>query len=122
MDDEAAIAPAAALFRALGDPARLLIVQHLFRGPHRVRDLTDHLGLAQSTVSAHVACLRECGLVDAAPDGRSTRYSLSQPERLTALLGATEDLLAVTGAAVTLCRHLRGAHVPDTAGDDEAAR
>lgn len=114
--DDTVVAPAAALLRALGDPTRLLIVEHLFRGPHRVRDLTDHLGLAQSTVSAHVACLRECGLVAAAPDGRSTRYSLAHPDRLTALLAATEHLLVATGDAVTLCRHLH-----DEGRDEEAA-
>ncbi|AEI13510.1 ArsR/SmtB family transcription factor [Cellulomonas gilvus] len=114
-DDELGVAAAATLYRALGDPTRRLIVQHLFNGPHRVRDLTDHLGLAQSTVSAHVACLRECGLVDAEPQGRATRYSLSEPERLTELLRATEGLLAATGAAVTLCRHLRADDAGSTA-------
>ena len=54
---------AAALFRGLADPARLAIVQHLALGEHRVVDLTAHLGLAQSTVSGHLACLRDCGLV-----------------------------------------------------------
>jgi DNA-binding transcriptional ArsR family regulator len=122
--DDTIVAPAAALLRALGDPTRLLIVEHLFRGPHRVRDLTDHLGLAQSTVSAHVACLRECGLVAAAPDGRSTRYSLSHPDELTALLAATEHLLVATGDAATLCPHLDDEQHDDQHGDqhDEAAR
>lgn len=54
------MAPAAALFRSLGDPTRLAILGHLQLGEHRVRDLTAHLGLAQSTVSAHLACLRDC--------------------------------------------------------------
>ena len=43
---------AVCLFRSLADPARLQIVRHLALGEHRVVDLTDHLGLAQSTVSA----------------------------------------------------------------------
>jgi hypothetical protein len=52
--------PAAALFRSLADPARLAIVRHLAAGPARVVDLTGEPGLAQSTVSAHLACLRDC--------------------------------------------------------------
>ena len=59
--------PAAALFRALGDPARLAIVHRLAVGPARVVDLTRALGLAQSTVSGHLACLRDCGLAAARP-------------------------------------------------------
>ena len=55
--------PAAALFHSLSDPTRLAIVQRLASGEVRVRDLTSELGLAQSTVSGHVACLRGCGLV-----------------------------------------------------------
>jgi ArsR family transcriptional regulator, cadmium/lead-responsive transcriptional repressor len=55
------LAPAAALFRSLGDPNRLAIVRRLAVGPTRVTDLVEALGLAQSTVSKHLACLRECG-------------------------------------------------------------
>jgi len=53
---------AVCLFRGLADPARLAIVRHLALGEHRVVDLVAHLGLAQSTVSGHLACLRDCGL------------------------------------------------------------
>ncbi|SDR84721.1 regulatory protein, arsR family [Paraoerskovia marina] len=93
----------AALFRALGEPARLTIVRHLFTGEHRVRDLTDHLGLAQSTVSAHLSCLRECGLVVVRAEGRSSLYRLADPAGLRGLLAAAEDALATTGAAVARC-------------------
>lgn len=55
---EADLPPAVFLFRGLADPARLAIVRHLALGEHRVVDLTARLGLAQSTVSGHLACLR----------------------------------------------------------------
>lgn len=90
------------MFRSLGDPTRLAIVQHLALGEHRVVDLTGHLGLAQSTVSAHLACLRDCGLVKSRPQGRASMFSLAHPELLT-LLSAAEKLLAATGDAVVLC-------------------
>jgi DNA-binding transcriptional ArsR family regulator len=67
-----------------------------------VVDLTRELQLAQSTVSAHLACLRDCGLVDYRAQGRQSFYSIKQPEILR-LLGAAEDLLAATGEAVLLC-------------------
>ena len=100
--DEAALETASLLFKALGDPTRLAILAHLSLGDHRVVDLTNHLGLSQSTVSAHLACLRGCGLITSRNVGRSTVHSLAYPEIMTFLRGA-EDLLALTGDAVTFC-------------------
>jgi ArsR family transcriptional regulator, cadmium/lead-responsive transcriptional repressor len=96
------LAPAAALFRSLGDPARLMIVRRLAAGPARVTDLTAGLGLAQSTVSKHLACLRDCGLVASEPVGRSSLFRLAQPA-LAEMLAAAEIVLAATGSAVALC-------------------
>ena len=93
---------AVVLFRSLGDPARLAIVRRLAQGEARVVDLTRALGLAQSTVSKHVACLRDCGLVDFRVQGRQSFYSLTRPE-LIDLLRSAELLLAETGEAVALC-------------------
>jgi ArsR family transcriptional regulator, cadmium/lead-responsive transcriptional repressor len=102
-DARAGLAPAAALFHSLADPARLAIVQHLAaHGQARVVDLTAALGLAQSTVSKHLACLRECGLVAVRPVGRASVYRLAQPA-LADLLAAAETVLAATGNAVALC-------------------
>lgn len=98
--DEAA---AVCLFRSLADPARLAILRHLELGEHRVVDLTAHLGLAQSTTSAHLACLRDCGLVASRTVGRSSMYSLAVGSELTQLLRAAERLLVATGDAVTEC-------------------
>lgn len=91
------------LFRSLADPARLTILRHLALGEHRVVDVTNHLGLAQSTTSAHLVCLRDCGLVSVRTVGRASVYSLAVGEDLMALLIAAERLLAATGDAVTLC-------------------
>jgi ArsR family transcriptional regulator, cadmium/lead-responsive transcriptional repressor len=96
------LSAAVALFRSLGDPNRLAIVHELARGEQRVADLTSTLGLAQSTVSAHVACLRGCGLVEGRPVGRQMLYRLTRPELLT-MLCATEALLAATGNSINLC-------------------
>ncbi|MBC3194347.1 winged helix-turn-helix transcriptional regulator [Pseudonocardia sp. C8] len=98
----ASLDPAVALFHSLSDATRLAIVQRLAGGEARVVDLIAELGLAQSTVSAHVACLRDCGLVRGRPQGRQVFYSLTRPE-LMDLLAAAETLLAATGNAVALC-------------------
>src|SRR6266571_4650290 len=87
-----ALRPAAALFRSLGDPARLAILLRLAEGEARVVDLTGELGLAQSTVSKHLSCLRDCGLVAMRPVGRASVYTLAQLA-LPQLLAAAEDVL-----------------------------
>ncbi|MBQ1076121.1 winged helix-turn-helix transcriptional regulator [Micromonospora sp. C31] len=95
-------AAAVALFRSLGDPTRLAILRRIATGEARVVDLTGELGLAQSTVSKHLACLRGCGLVDYRVEGRQSFYALTRPELLD-LLRAAEQVLAATGEAVALC-------------------
>ncbi|MDI9938870.1 metalloregulator ArsR/SmtB family transcription factor [Rhodococcus sp. IEGM 1351] len=93
---------AVALFHSLSDGTRLAIVRRLADGEARVADLVGELGMAQSTVSAHMACLRDCGLVQGRPQGRQVFYSLTRPELLD-LLASAETLLAATGNAVALC-------------------
>ena len=103
VDEAGALSAAACVFRSLGDPTRLAILRHLALGEHRVVELTAHLGLAQSTVSAHLACLRDCGLVTSRPQGRASMWSLATAPELLDVLAAAERLLAATGDAVVLC-------------------
>lgn len=98
-----AASAAACLLNGFGERSRVAIVQHLLSGEHRVVDLTEHLGLAQSTVSKHLSCLFDCGIVQVRTEGRASVYSLAHPEATLRLLGAAEELLALTGDAVTLC-------------------
>ncbi|WP_454855582.1 ArsR/SmtB family transcription factor [Promicromonospora soli] len=102
-DEAAAMEVAACLFHGFSDPSRLAILRHLALGEHRVVDLTGHLGLAQSTVSKHLACLRDCGLVESRPEGRASMFSLTHPEATLAVLESAERLLSLTGDAVALC-------------------
>lgn len=94
---------AACLFNGMSDPSRVAILRHLLLGEHNVAELTAHLGLAQSTVSAHLACLRDCGLVDSRPVGRASVFSLAHPDAVLKVFAAAEELLALTGEAVVLC-------------------
>jgi ArsR family transcriptional regulator, cadmium/lead-responsive transcriptional repressor len=103
LDETAALSVAACLFNGFSDASRLAIVRHLALGEHRVVDLTEHLGLAQSTVSKHLACLRDCGLVESRPVGRASMFTLTHPDATLDLLTAAERLLALTGDAVALC-------------------
>ena len=110
-DRQAALTAAACLFHGFSDRSRLVILQHLLLGEHRVVELTEHLGLAQSTVSKHLACLKDCGLVTSRPEGRASVFSVTHPKATTDLLSAAERLLDLTGFAVALCpTHGASAH------------
>ena len=102
----------AKLFRGLGDGTRLAILQMLSSGECRVTDLVTELGSSQSNISAHLACLKGCGLVADRPEGRAVFYKIAS-DRVFPLLEAAEWLLADVGQEVDLCP----VHAP--AGDGE---
>lgn len=103
LNEAAASRAAACLFRGMGDASRVAILRHLLLGEHNVTELVAHLGLAQSTVSKHLACLRDCGLVESRPLGRASVFSLTHPAAVLKVFAAAEELLAATGDAVALC-------------------
>ncbi|HST16241.1 MAG TPA: metalloregulator ArsR/SmtB family transcription factor [Gaiellaceae bacterium] len=77
LDDEEALATAE-LFSALGDPARVRIVNLLARSgePVCACELYEPLGLAQPTVSHHLKKLVEAGLLDREQRGKWAYFSL----------------------------------------------
>jgi ArsR family transcriptional regulator len=91
VSDEAAEATAA-IFRALGDPARVRIVNTLATSgePVCICHLTEPLGLSQPTVSHHMKRLLDCGLVEREQRGRWAYFSLV-PEAV-ATLASLADL------------------------------
>ncbi len=68
-----------AIFRVLGDPARLRLLRALSADRFNVSELTGILGLAQSGVSRHLGLLKEAGLVTEDRDGVYVYYRLSKP-------------------------------------------
>lgn len=78
-------AAVARLGHALSDPTRAGILLALRDGARYPADLADELGASRQTVSNHLACLRGCGLVVATPEGRRSRYRLSDPHLAAAL-------------------------------------
>ncbi|MBO3144071.1 ArsR/SmtB family transcription factor [Dermatophilus congolensis] len=86
------------IFRSFADRTRLTIIRRLLLGEQRVVELVNHLGLAQSTVSAHIACMRQSCLLHIRHEGRSTYYSLAAPELTRSLLHAAESLIDSLGA------------------------
>jgi len=69
----------AQLLKALANEARLKIVDRLAKGECSVGELTEVIGLDQSTVSKHLSLLRAHGIVRDRRDGNIVYYELLTP-------------------------------------------
>jgi len=69
----------ARIMKALAHPTRLFLVEELSRGEQCVGDLTRLVGADVSTVSKHLAILRNVGLVDDVKQGAMVFYRLRVP-------------------------------------------
>jgi DNA-binding transcriptional ArsR family regulator len=93
-----------ALFRGFADRNRLRIIEQLaIGGEQRVVDVVRATGLAQPNVSAHLACLWACGLVERERRGREVHYRLT--DGVTELLDAADAILDRTGERVDTCKN-----------------
>lgn len=85
----------ARLFKALGDPARVRIVNSLATSdePVCICDLVEPLGLSQPTVSHHMKKLADAGLVEREQRGKWAYFSLKR--EAVEKLAAVADLRGV---------------------------
>ena len=97
------------IFKALGSETRLKIIKTLMIKEHNVTDLTKISGKDQTTVSRHLANLREAKLITQRKIGRSVIYTISnskimdwltlaiqtkdKPEEITLLRNKIKDFL-----------------------------
>ncbi|MCZ7625256.1 MAG: metalloregulator ArsR/SmtB family transcription factor [Candidatus Methylomirabilis sp.] len=85
----------AKFFRGLGDPTRLKILEILLNGEQSVSDLVRLLGIQQGRVSNHLACLKWCGYVATATNGRYTLYRIADT-RVKRILQLSREMVAKT--------------------------
>jgi DNA-binding transcriptional ArsR family regulator len=90
------------LGRAMADPTRSRILLALLEQPGYPAQLARDLELSRTNVSNHLACLRGCGIVVAEPEGRQTRYEISDPHLTAALVALVDVTLAVDANAPCL--------------------
>ena len=82
----------AKIFKALGHPSRLLMAEALTHGPLCVCDLQKIVGADMSTISRHLAVLKNADIVSDEKKGLNVYYSL----KLTCL----SQFLSCTSAAL----------------------
>jgi len=86
----------AAVFKALGNSNRLVIVDAVADGERCVADLTARLGLDMSTVSNHLTVLKNVGILKAERRGTQIFYSLRKPCLLN-IFCCIDDFQAASG-------------------------
>ena len=96
------VALKAKLFCGFSNPSRLAILEALRTGSLTVSEIIEGTGLSQSNVSNHLGCLRDCGLVTSAQQGRYVNYQLSDP-RVAEILSMADELLADVAKGVYEC-------------------
>lgn len=69
----------AAVFKALGHPTRLLILERLKEREHCVRELQELAGSDMSTISRHLAVLKNAGIIGSEKEGNWIHYRLLYP-------------------------------------------
>lgn len=69
----------AELFRTLGNPVRIRILEVLRDGEATVGDIAEQVGVSGSTLSQHLATLRRADVVASRRDGSSLHYGVVDP-------------------------------------------
>ena len=83
----------AELFRTLGHPVRIRVLELLEHGPRPVRELLAEIDVEASNLSQQLAILRRAGLVTSSRDGAVVMYTLSSGE-VAELLRVARHILA----------------------------
>lgn len=82
-------------FAALGDPARLAILEHLGDGTRCLCEMQDDLGMAPNLLSYHMRILREAGFVSGVRRGRRVDYRIER----NGFVSLSDDLDRLAGTA-----------------------
>lgn len=91
----------ARFFHGLADPSRLAILDTLRAGERTAGEVALAAGLSPSNASRHLACLRDCGLVESRTEWRSVHYRLA--DGVDTLLVTTEAFIAGVAERITAC-------------------
>ena len=69
----------AEVFKAMGHPIRLGIIEFLQNGEKCVCEIVEHVGTEMPNVSKHLSILKKTGIVSDHRDGLKIMYSLTMP-------------------------------------------
>ena len=101
-------------FKALGHPVRLAIIRLIVQGSWEgtpAGEIQESLGIPASTLSHHLACLGQTGLVQVEREGTTLRYRADFPA-LRALVGYLWEDCCKGGMPQTSCATKVGCCAP----------
>ena len=104
----------AELFRVLGHPARVRILELLRDGERGVGDLQAALELDSSGTSQHLGALRKQGLLESRRDGTSVFYRVKDPRIFQLLETARQILTSQLAERQALLNELSAESPPPT--------
>jgi len=93
-------------FKGLGDLTRLRIVEALLEKERNVSDLIRLLGVPQSNISNHLACLKWCGYITSRKDGTSVYYQITD-ERVRKIVGLAREIIADHAENLYACTRIK---------------
>ena len=92
----------AKFFKGLGDKSRLSILETLLAEARTVAEIVKITQLSQPNVSAHLACLLECGLVQRERDGQWVLYSVTS-EQVAEIISIMRAIVAAHSKELFEC-------------------
>lgn len=92
----------ARFYRALGDPTRLSLLEYCSTQERTGSECVERAGLSQGRVSAHLACLVSCGLLEVRRAGRFAYYRATDPRALE-IVGLAQQVVADHAASIAAC-------------------
>ena len=98
----------AELFRALGNPGRIRILEQLVQGERSVGELQPLVGLESSHLSQQLGVLRRANLVVARKEGSQVFYSVRSALMADVLAAAKELLVSSLAETRSLLADLEG--------------
>lgn len=93
-------------FKGLGDPTRLRIVEALVKRERNVSQLIKLIGIPQSNISNHLACLKWCGYITSRKEGTSIYYQITD-ERVKKIIELARQIIADHAEHLYACTRIK---------------
>ena len=93
-------------FKGLGDPTRLRIIEALLEKERNVSELIKRIGVPQSNISNHLACLKWCGYITSRKEGTSIYYQITD-DRVKKIVGLAREIIADHAENLYACTRIK---------------
>ncbi len=94
-------------FKGLGESTRLRIVEALLEKERNVSELLGLIGVPQSNISNHLACLKWCGYITSRKEGTSIFYRITD-ERVRKIVNLAREIIADNAEQLYTCTRIKG--------------